>query len=267
MITLRKLNGLPDRLRRKKTAELLDLFEDQIAKRGTGYQSIYLSRLVNSLTLAAPEEKAVFMNTNTLEKADPQMVRSILGNIKHRLYESIDLPRADWNIKEKNTRNNPVRLIFPFKVFLENIRSPYNLGSIFRTSDAFGVSSLILTPDSPNPEHPRCKRSSMGTWNTVAWRRGSLEDLIEERNVFCLELGGISVYNFDFPPSGIVILGNEEYGISNEAKKLTEKKSGRVTIPMAGYKGSLNVSNAYAVLMSLWFRSTFLPKGIKNCGS
>ena len=65
-----------------------------------------------------------------------------------------------------------------------------------------------------------------------------------------LELGGRSLEDFVFPPSGIVLLGSEELGLSPRARELCTY--GIVSIPMSGAKGSLNVAVAFGILMHAW---------------
>jgi TrmH family RNA methyltransferase len=139
--------------------------------------------------------------------------------------------------------------------YAEDIRSPFNLGSIFRTAEAFGAERLFLSPLCTPPEHPRAVRSSMGCIDYLPWERKSLEDLPSDIPVFALETGGTPIEEFDFPPKGIVIIGSEELGVSPEA--LERADYGRVSIPMRGIKASLNVGVAFGILMQAW--SAYLP--------
>jgi TrmH family RNA methyltransferase len=140
------------------------------------------------------------------------------------------------------------------RVFLEDLRSPFNIGSIFRTADAFGVEELILSPSCADPGHPRAQRSAMGAIDLLPWKRLSLADTARDEGLplFALELGGEDIDSFSFPDKGIVVLGSEELGISCEARELSTY--GMVSIPMAGAKGSLNVAVAFGILMFAWTR-------------
>jgi TrmH family RNA methyltransferase len=148
---------------------------------------------------------------------------------------------------------NAARRILPMRVFLEDIRSPFNVGSIFRTAESFGVAEIVLSPACPTPDHPRAARSAMGCAAIVPWRIGELLSIPRNEQVFVLELGGTPIGDFAFPPRGTVVVGNEELGASPEARSMAERSAGRVTIPLHGVKGSLNVSAAFAILLHSWF--------------
>lgn len=135
-------------------------------------------------------------------------------------------------------------------VYAEDIRSPFNLGSIFRTAEAFGAEKVLLSPFCTDPLHPRALRSSMGCIDSIPWERGSLDSLPKDIPVFVLETGGSFIDTFEFPQKGVVIIGSEELGVSPEALALSTY--GRVTIPMTGIKASLNVGVAFGVLMNAW---------------
>ena len=139
-------------------------------------------------------------------------------------------------------------------VYAEDIRSPFNLGSIFRTAEAFGAEKLFISPFCTPPEHPRAVRSAMGCDKLLPWERKPLDEVIAELPkdvaVFSLETGGTDISEFAFPKKGLVIIGSEELGISPDA--LSKATYGCVTIPMKGIKASLNVGVAFGVLMQCW---------------
>lgn len=138
-------------------------------------------------------------------------------------------------------------------VYAEDIRSPFNLGSIVRTAEAFGAEKLFLSPHCTDLAHPRAIRSSMGCDRILPWERTSLDHLPEDVPVFTLETGGTDISEFVFPKKGIVILGSEELGVSPEALK--RATYGCVSIPMKGMKASLNVGVAFGILMQAWTAS------------
>lgn len=137
--------------------------------------------------------------------------------------------------------------------YAEDIRSPFNLGSIFRTAEGLGAEKLYLSPFCCDPEHPRAVRSGMGCIETLPWERTALNDLPDDKPIFVLETGGTPIDEFKFPKEGICILGSEELGASPEALK--KATYGCVTIPMIGLKASLNVGVAFGILMQKWVES------------
>lgn len=138
-------------------------------------------------------------------------------------------------------------------VYVEDIRSPFNIGSIFRTAEAMGCESVYISPNCTDPGQSKAIRSGMGCIETLGYKRCALDELPEDKPVFVLETGGIPINEFKFPKEGIVIIGSEELGVSPEALKRAEY--GRVTIPMTGLKASLNVGVAFGILMQAWVAS------------
>ena len=136
--------------------------------------------------------------------------------------------------------------------FLEDIRSPFNVGSIFRTAEAFGAERLYLSPSCAPATHPRARRSAMGSTDYIAWETKALDELPADAELFALETGGTPIEEFSFPKRGIVIVGSEELGVSPEA---LERACSRVSIPLIGIKASLNVGVAFGILMEAWTRN------------
>lgn len=135
-------------------------------------------------------------------------------------------------------------------VYAEDIRSPFNMGSIFRTAEGMGAEKVYISPFCTDPMQPRAQRSSMGCIETMGWKRIDLNSLPEDVPVFALETGGTPITEFKFPKEGICIIGSEELGCSPEALK--RARYGRVSVPMKGLKASLNVGVAFGILMQKW---------------
>ena len=165
---------------------------------------------------------------------------------------------AEWDLiiaphTPPNDENGIVRKrdFFPgVAVYAEDIRSPFNIGSIFRTAEAMGAEKVYISPFCTDPNQPRAIRSGMGCIETLSWERISLNELPQDIPVFALETGGTDINEFEFPEQGICIIGSEELGCSPEALK--RATYGRVSIPMKGLKASLNVGVAFGILMQKW---------------
>jgi tRNA G18 (ribose-2'-O)-methylase SpoU len=142
----------------------------------------------------------------------------------------------------------------PFYCLAENIRSLYNVGSIFRTSDAVLLERLYLTGFTGYPPRKEIDKTALGAVDSVKWRhiKDSLAAAAEIKNdnihLVALEHTTNSVayteFNYDYP--FCLIIGNEVDGIS---ENLLEKADSCIEIPMLGLKQSLNVSVAYGVIM------------------
>jgi len=198
-----------------------------------------------SIQIAAEEIRIAYEKGLYPDRRPVNMLRHILNN-------TVGKQVADWDFIDGSGQFNPAeRFFFPgVCIYLEDIRSPFNVGSIFRVAESFGVELILISPLSAHPEHPRAKRSAMGCDSLVRWQQGRIEDLTG--NIFALEKGGEDLASFVFPQAGTMILGSEELGVSPPALAISKKSSGRLTIPTIGLKGSLNVGTAFAIAMHEW---------------
>ena len=144
---------------------------------------------------------------------------------------------------------------FPVIAILDNIRSLYNVGSIFRTSDGARIEAIYTVGYTPHPPRPEIEKTALGATRTVPTRHfENMGDAITAARdlgfgVCALELtdSSRSVYDLaeaDFPMA--LIVGNEITGVSREALELIDFA---IDIPMLGAKHSLNVSVAYGVCL------------------
>ena len=145
-------------------------------------------------------------------------------------------------------------------IILEDIRSAYNVGAIFRTADGAGVAKVFLTGYTPEPidrfgrQQPEIKKTSLGASETMPWEKvESLSEFIiqlksEEVTVIAVEQveGSVMLADFVEPEKVAYILGNEVDGVSKEACALADKI---VELPMLGNKESLNVSVTAGIVM------------------
>jgi TrmH family RNA methyltransferase len=187
--------------------------------------------------------------------ADVESGVRLLNRLARALESHAGVSPADWDFREPlgTSLASGSRRVYPgVRAYLEDIRSPFNVGSIFRSADAFGVSELLLSGFTADPSHLRAVRSAMGAVEVVPWRRCGLGSLGADGEAFALELRGEPIDSFVFPERGTVVIGSEELGVSPDAMGLCRRT---VSIPMLGAKGSLNVGVAFGVLMSAWRRS------------
>ena len=275
MIEPHKLNQLQPGQKRRKLALTLGALERDvlgIPEKGNEYniKSIsrpeYIKKIV-SIVLEDPElpseTKTTLENAINASPFDEKYACNIARN---GLLAIIGTFPAEWDLiiaphASPVDENGVVkkRDFFPdVYVYAEDIRSPFNCGSIFRTAEAMGAEKVLISPMCIDPNHPKSLRSGMGCIETIGYERKSLEELenfAKEKDlpIFVLETGGTPIEEFDFPKKGICIIGSEELGVSPQA--LSKATYGRVTIPMKGLKASLNVGVAWGILMQKWVES------------
>ena len=138
-------------------------------------------------------------------------------------------------------------------LYLESLRSPFNIGSICRTAAAFGCRRLYLSPGCADEHHPRSRRAAMGALEMLEITRASLSELRTiqpDATIVALETGGTPVGEFEFPQHGVLVLGNEELGI--DPTTLAAPDVHCVSIPCYGPKATLNVGVAAGIALSWW---------------
>ncbi len=154
----------------------------------------------------------------------------------------------------------------PLVVVMDNIRSMHNVGSVFRTADAFLIAGICLCGFTPQPPHRDIQKTALGATESVDWLYyentiGAVEALKEQGyKVFAIEQtkGSISLENFKTYLSNAsnankesnkavaFVFGNEVEGVSEEVLAICD---GAVEIPQYGMKHSLNISVATAIVL------------------
>jgi TrmH family RNA methyltransferase len=178
-------------------------------------------------------------------------LRRTFNAIRHILTAETGRSSADWDFLCSGILDVSQRKTFPgMYVYLEDIRSPFNVGAMFRTAESFGVEKVFISPLCADPLHSRSLRSAMGCVDILPWERLELE--CGKLPLFALETGGIPIAEFNFPVQGILIAGSEELGVNPKTLEATDASLGRVSIPIYGAKGSLNVSVAFGIVMQAW---------------
>lgn len=142
----------------------------------------------------------------------------------------------------------------PVIVVLENVRSAYNVGSVFRTADAFLIEAIYLAGYTAKPPHKEIKKTALGADETVDWKHftttaQAIHELKEEGfKVFAVEQveNSISLEKTNIPGKIAVIFGNEVSGIEQSTISLCD---GCIEIPQLGMKHSLNIATAVGVVL------------------
>ncbi|MFP4680948.1 MAG: RNA methyltransferase [Chitinispirillaceae bacterium] len=153
------------------------------------------------------------------------------------------IPLEEYEKLEKN----------PLYIILDNLRSAFNVGSVFRLCDAMRVSGLFLCGYTAYPPHFKLEKTSLGTIEYVPWKH--FETTVEavkylktrEVEVWAAETTSRSVHyaSAQYPSPVGMVFGNEALGVSSEVLELCD---GLVEIPLHGFKNSINVATSCAVI-------------------
>lgn len=150
-------------------------------------------------------------------------------------------------------------------VVLDNVRSLHNVGSLFRTSDAFGVSHLYLAGITGTPPHREIHKSALGATESVPWSyHENVSEMVAQLKKEGYEIvvveqttGSQSLEKFmpDVEKKYCLVFGNEVEGVSDEILKLA---SIALEIPQSGTKHSLNVSVCAGIILWHFYRQLAL---------
>jgi tRNA G18 (ribose-2'-O)-methylase SpoU len=166
-----------------------------------------------------------------------------------RKLENSELERksiADFKKSEKT----------PLILVLDDIRSLHNIGSVFRTADAFLIEKIILCGITATPPNKEIHKTALGATETVTWEHhDNVLDVIanlKKENVLTLAIEQVesAVFLQDFKVDKdkkyALVFGNEVYGVAQEAVALCD---GCIEIPQLGTKHSLNISVSAGIVV------------------
>jgi len=239
-----KFLSLPERSRAKKLADLL---------------RVILLRLGNDWKQAIHEyDQLVLWNLGPPHAAPFQLGQNLQHARVLDLYQNwrelagLGAERDVYLQQDPGDATTAASTTLSWSVLAHNLRSAYNVGSILRSMDCFGLETLHLSGYTPALDHVALKSAARGseTWmQTQRWESPLLcIEAYQTQNlpVIALETGtdAKNLFEYAWPSKGLIILGNEELGIAPELLELCSQK---LFIPMHGRKASLNVASAFAI--------------------
>lgn len=141
-------------------------------------------------------------------------------------------------------------------LILDDIRDPGNMGTIIRLADWYGIKYIFASIGTVDIYNPKTISASMGSFSRVQVIYKEIKDILNIANknkisLIASTLKGINANEFSWPKNGILIIGNESNGVSNEI--LREVKN-QITLPSFGKAESLNASIACGILLDRWNR-------------
>jgi len=155
----------------------------------------------------------------------------------------------------------------PLIIILDDIRSLHNIGSVFRTADAFLLEKIYLCGITATPPNKEIHKTALGATETVAWEHyKNITDVItalksEGIAVLAIEQVESAMFLQDFKPETgkkyALVFGNEVKGVSQEAVNLCD---GVIEIPQLGTKHSLNISVSAGIVVWDMFQKLHYPK-------
>lgn len=159
---------------------------------------------------------------------------------------------AVYDISERTF--DPTVLHENLVIALDRVQDPGNLGTIIRVADWFGITDILCTPDTVDVYNPKVVQATMGAISRVRVHYLNLEDLIKvnpDIPVYGTFLDGRNIYETTLTPHGIVVMGNEGQGISDEIGRLIRRRLFIPSYPQdRPTSESLNVGMATAITIA-----------------
>ncbi|HEX3020757.1 MAG TPA: RNA methyltransferase [Chitinispirillaceae bacterium] len=175
------------------------------------------------------------------------MTKDKLGDIETT---AIEVRSLDADISLQEYKELPKK---PLYIILDNLRSAFNVGAIFRTCDAMRVSGLFLCGYTAYPPHIKLQKTSMGTVDYVPWKHFDKTidavKYIQDQGipVWAAETTSRSQSFYDacYPQKLGLVFGNEALGVSMDVVHMCDNL---IEIPLCGFKNSLNVATSCGII-------------------
>lgn len=209
-------------------------------------------RHIYDLITAGKEYHPAVSHYNELQgwMGTPSLEGCSLKNVSDRFHQhskQAGVSYKEHNLLPRVTRGDRAggESPWPIAIYLDHIRSAHNVGSILRTVECLRLGTVFLSDQTPHYDHKQVKDASMGTSEYITCQViDNLDSL--PRPIIALETSpdATSIHEYIFPETFTLVVGNEEYGCSDEV--LTEADQ-IIAIPMRGRKNSLNAANAFSM--------------------
>lgn len=179
-----------------------------------------------------PEAELCIVTEHELEKVSALQTPNKAMVIAHMPEEPITMPKDGWCFA------------------LEQLQDPGNMGTIIRIADWFGISHVVASSDSVDFFNPKVVQAAMGGHLRVSLVVADIPQFVKSATqpVFAAVLGGSSMYDVSSQNNGVILIGNESKGLSQELVQLSDYK---ITIPKKGGAESLNAGVSAGILAAI----------------
>jgi TrmH family RNA methyltransferase len=213
-----------------------------------GYKSVsefinsaYQIETVYHTQAVAPKMLKLSQKTNSLEISSAIIEKISALKTPPDVIAVVKIPQ--WPVLNATNLNKK------FAIVLDGIQDPGNMGTIIRTADWFGIENIICSEDCVEVYNPKVVQATMGSLSRMNVHYVDLPQVLADTKlpIYGALLDGENIFNTNFGTEGLIVMGNEGNGLSDEVKQLVTKA---ITIPRAGNAESLNVAIATAIFCS-----------------
>lgn len=210
-------------------------------------------KLVKELLESAPQAiQEIFALKEWVEENQKFLTKNLVAEISEKELERISLlstPNKVVAIVKKFDTGKTIIAIDRIILALDTIQDPGNFGTIIRTADWFGVEQIVCSPDCADMYNPKVVQATMGSIARVKVFYADLEKWlvsVKDTRVYAAVLEGQDISFMKKINEGIILIGNESKGISDEILRLANNK---ITIPKKGKAESLNAAVATGIIL------------------
>lgn len=208
------------------------------------------AKIVSELIDIIPQQivKVYALAAWTNEKVGANVPVEVISEIELEKISQLQTPNICLAVIKQFEVEEP-RIKNEFCLYLDKIQDPGNLGTIIRIADWFGIKNIVCSAGCVDVYNPKVVQSSMASIGRVAVYYDKNNNWLQQQkvSVYAATLHGAPVQTFSKPHAGILIIGNESKGISNE---VLEKATHQITIPRKGEAESLNAAVATGIILS-----------------
>ncbi|MBL7542432.1 MAG: RNA methyltransferase [Bdellovibrionaceae bacterium] len=229
----------------------------------TGFETPLFDQLIEALKVFKDHKDVELFKIYSIHlhlKKDMPLRDFLYWIVPIERYLNKNLKDEDFIIFNKDENNeahkiekkkNPIPLV----IVLDNIRSSFNVGSVFRTSEAFNIEKIILAGYSPDPSNPKTQKTTLGSHDYVCWEtHPKCLDLVHDLKsqgyyVIAAETTSHAMdleKPFAFDKKTVFIFGNERFGMDPQVIESCHETR---KVPLQGIKNSLNVANAASIFI------------------
>lgn len=170
-------------------------------------------------------------------------------------YLKRDLKDEDFLVYNKDHQNRKEKFAtLPLVLILDHVRSSFNVGSIFRTSEAFNIEKIFLVGYTPDPNNAKTNKTTLGAHEFIPWESvPRIETLIEKLKSEGYQIIAAETTSHAIPLDApfkqqkiAFIFGNERFGLDPQVIALCNETR---ILPLSGYKNSLNIANCASIFI------------------
>lgn len=207
--------------------------------------------IVEAIYISNPDYQSILA-----ELIDPEQICLVTPQQMHQLSQMATPPGVLAVCRMPGERHLPESLKGMRIFYLDSIRDPGNLGTILRIADWFGLDFVILSPDCVDVYNHKVLQASMGSAMRIRKAELDIAGLlaIGDAKIFVCDAGGKNINDIMAPAEGIIVLGNESLGVSDE---IMHRVKDVFAIPGDRSLGaeSLNVASAAAIVAAWWVKA------------